>query len=74
MARELIRARPGVYGRQATPEEAEMLKAFAKQYVEDAPKRSAEDRESLKRGINKLQREFPELFKGKNDGKAKKHK
>jgi NADPH-dependent curcumin reductase CurA len=69
MARELIRARPGVYGRQATPEEAERLRAFAKQYVEDAPKRSAEDRKSLKRGMEKLKRQFPELFKGKNDGK-----
>lgn len=29
----LIKARPGVYGRQATPEEQKRFKAFAKRFV-----------------------------------------
>jgi hypothetical protein len=50
----LIRARPGVYGRQATPHERKILGDFACQYVADAPKRAAENSATLKRLTKKL--------------------
>jgi hypothetical protein len=61
----LIRARPGVYGRQPTPEEKRILTEFAKKYVEDAPKRAAQDAATLKRLMKRYRREHPEFFKGK---------
>jgi hypothetical protein len=58
--RELIRARPGVYGRQATPEEAVRLQAFAREYVAEAPKRAADDAKTAKRLMRKYKREVGE--------------
>jgi hypothetical protein len=54
-----------VYGRQPTPEEKRILTEFAKKYVEDAPKRAAEDAATLNRLMKRYRREHPEFFKGK---------
>lgn len=42
--RKLIKAREGVYGRQATPEERKILQEFAREWVRNNPRQAAENR------------------------------
>lgn len=50
----LIKARAGVYGRQATEEERERLKSFARAYVASTSTHSAADAEVLRRLTEKM--------------------
>ncbi|MDR6208134.1 hypothetical protein QF025_006935 [Paraburkholderia graminis] len=54
MATSLIRARPNVFGRQATEEERTRLRDFAQNFVASTPTRSATDAAVLERQIKKL--------------------
>lgn len=49
MAAVLIKARPGVYGRQATEQERKLLKQFAEDYVASTSTRRATDVAVLKK-------------------------
>ncbi|WP_155416613.1 MULTISPECIES: hypothetical protein [Burkholderia] len=58
MAINLIKARHGVYGRQATEKEREQLKQFARDYVASTSTHSAADAEVLRRLTEKMLGQF----------------
>jgi len=63
MAIHLIKARHGVYGRQATEKEREQLKQFARDYVASTSTHSAADAEALRRLTEKMLGD-PEVVEG----------
>jgi hypothetical protein len=54
MAKTLIKAREGVYGRQVTEKERELLQRFAIDYVSSTPTRTAADAAALRRLKGKM--------------------